>query len=83
MYTIYISINLSADFTMLIIAGRTFFKMTEMYFEDAIDDSKYLGHLYGLGTTHGDDQDRFNGDNKGSTPALENKDNAIEEQITR
>ena len=28
--------------------------MTEMYFEDSIDDTKYLGHLYGLGTNHVD-----------------------------
>ena len=28
--------------------------MTEMFFEDSIDDTKYLGHLYGLGTNHGD-----------------------------
>jgi hypothetical protein len=34
-------------------SGLTFFKMTEMFFEDTIDDSKYLGHLYGLGTTWG------------------------------
>jgi len=30
--------------------------MTEMFFEDTIDDSKYLGHLYGLGTTWGSEQ---------------------------
>jgi hypothetical protein len=30
--------------------------MTEMFFEDTIDDSKYLGHLYGLGTTWGPEQ---------------------------
>ena len=24
--------------------------MKEMFFEDDIDDSKYCGHLYGLGT---------------------------------
>jgi hypothetical protein len=30
--------------------------MTEMFFEDAIDDSKYLGHLYGLGTGWGAEQ---------------------------
>ena len=30
--------------------------MTEMFFEDAIDDSKYMGHLYGLGTSWGADQ---------------------------
>jgi len=35
-----------------LLTGLTFFKMTEMYFEDAIDDTKYLGHLYGLGTNH-------------------------------
>merc|ERR1712008_478268 len=27
-----------------------FFKMKEMFLEDDIDDSKYCGHLYGLGT---------------------------------
>ena len=26
--------------------------MIEMYFEDALDDDKYMGHLYGLGTNH-------------------------------
>ena len=26
--------------------------MKEMFFEDDIDDSKYLGHLFGLGTSH-------------------------------
>jgi hypothetical protein len=26
------------------------FRMKEMFFEDDIDDSKYCGHLYGLGT---------------------------------
>jgi len=32
------------------LTGQTFFKMKEMFFEDDIDDSKYCGHLYGLGT---------------------------------
>jgi CCR4-NOT transcription complex subunit 7/8 len=27
----------------------TFFKMRQSFFDDAIDESKYLGHLYGLG----------------------------------
>jgi CCR4-NOT transcription complex subunit 7/8 len=31
----------------------TFFKMRQVYFEDNIDDGKYLGHLYGLGMTYG------------------------------
>ena len=35
-----------------LLTGLTFFKMTEMFFEDAIDDSKYLGHLYGFGTSY-------------------------------
>ena len=35
-----------------LLTGLTFFKMTEMFFEDAIDDTKYLGHLYGLGTSY-------------------------------
>ena len=51
-----------------LLTGRAFFKMTEIYFEDELDDSKvgkqrkrcegtanvfqYLGHLYGLGTNH-------------------------------
>jgi len=34
------------------LTGRTFFKMTEIYFEDELDDSKYLGHLFGLGTNY-------------------------------
>ena len=33
-----------------LLTGQTFFKMKEMFFEDDIDDSKYSGHLYGLGT---------------------------------
>jgi len=35
-----------------LLTGRAFFKMQEMYFDDELDDSKYLGHLYGLGTNH-------------------------------
>lgn len=35
-----------------LLTGQTFFKMKEMFFEDDIDDSKYLGHLYGLGTNY-------------------------------
>jgi len=35
-----------------LLTGATFFKMTEMFFEDAIDDSKYCGHLFGLGTNY-------------------------------
>ncbi|TRY77241.1 hypothetical protein TCAL_05317 [Tigriopus californicus] len=33
-----------------LLTGQTFFRMKEMFFEDDIDDSKYSGHLYGLGT---------------------------------
>ena len=33
-----------------LLTGQTFFRMKEMFFEDDIDDSKYCGHLYGLGT---------------------------------
>lgn len=33
-----------------LLTGQTFFKMKEMFFEDDIDDSKYCGHLFGLGT---------------------------------
>jgi len=32
-----------------LLTGRAFFAMTEIYFEDELDDSKYLGHLFGLG----------------------------------
>jgi len=36
-----------------LLTGKTFFKMTKLYFEDAIDDTKvHVGHLYGLGTNH-------------------------------
>jgi len=33
-----------------LLTGRAFFAMVDTYFEDDLDDSKYLGHLYGLGT---------------------------------
>eukprot|EP00123_Amoebidium_parasiticum_P012407 comp21332_c1_seq1/m.29230 comp21332_c1_seq1/g.29230 ORF comp21332_c1_seq1/g.29230 comp21332_c1_seq1/m.29230 type:complete len:275 (-) comp21332_c1_seq1:563-1387(-) len=29
----------------------TFFKMRQVFFEDNIDDTKYMGHLYGLGAS--------------------------------
>jgi len=35
-----------------LLTGIVFFKMKEMYFEDNIDDSKYCGYLYGLGTAN-------------------------------
>ncbi|XP_071055780.1 CCR4-NOT transcription complex subunit 7 isoform X2 [Onthophagus taurus] len=34
-----------------LLTGMAFFKMKEMFFEDTIDDSKFSGHLYGLGTS--------------------------------
>merc|ERR1712211_122862 len=33
-----------------LLTGMAFFRMIEVYFEDDLDDPKYLGHLYGLGT---------------------------------
>lgn len=36
-----------------LLTGQTWFKMVEIYFEDELDDSKYLGHLYGLSNTVG------------------------------
>ncbi|KAL7307459.1 hypothetical protein TKK_0000638 [Trichogramma kaykai] len=33
-----------------LLTGMVFFKMREMFFEDNIDDAKYAGHLYGLGS---------------------------------
>lgn len=35
-----------------LLTGLVFFKMKEMFFEDHIDDVKYCGHLYGLGTSY-------------------------------
>ncbi|XP_033743922.1 CCR4-NOT transcription complex subunit 7-like isoform X2 [Pecten maximus] len=35
-----------------LLTGAAFFKMREMFFEDNIDDVKYCGHLYGLGTSY-------------------------------
>ncbi|KAA0203653.1 hypothetical protein HAZT_HAZT010209 [Hyalella azteca] len=35
-----------------LLTGATFFKMRELYFEGNIDNEKYCGHLYGLGTQH-------------------------------
>ncbi|TNN51861.1 CCR4-NOT transcription complex subunit 7 [Liparis tanakae] len=33
-----------------LLTGMAFFKMREMFFEDHVDDAKYCGHLYGLGS---------------------------------
>lgn len=38
--------------------------MREMYFEDNIDDSKYCGHLYGLGTTLPNNMNVHNNNNQ-------------------
>ena len=48
-----------------LLTGMAFFKMREMFFEDNIDDAKYCGHLYGLGTTFVINGNTFidNGDN--------------------
>ena len=34
-----------------LLTATTFFRMRSVFFDDKIDDSKYCGHLYGLGTT--------------------------------
>lgn len=34
-----------------LLTGMAFFKMREMFFEDNIDNAKYCGHLYGLGSS--------------------------------
>ncbi|CAG8593560.1 4338_t:CDS:2 [Funneliformis mosseae] len=34
-----------------LLTATTFFKMRQTFFNDKIDDTKYLGYLYGLGTT--------------------------------
>ncbi|KAK9508498.1 hypothetical protein O3M35_006042 [Rhynocoris fuscipes] len=48
-----------------LLTGMAFFKMREMFFEDNIDDGKYCGHLYGLGTSFAVNGNSFhdNGDN--------------------
>lgn len=47
-----------------LMTGLVFFKMREMFFEDHIDDVKYCGHLYGLGTSY-----VTNGNNSASSVA--------------
>ncbi|KAL5012248.1 hypothetical protein ScPMuIL_010799 [Solemya velum] len=54
-----------------LLTGAAFFKMREMFFEDNIDDAKYCGHLYGLGTSYvqnGGSYDVFVGSNSHGTP---------------
>uniref|UniRef100_A0A1B6BXZ8 poly(A)-specific ribonuclease n=1 Tax=Clastoptera arizonana TaxID=38151 RepID=A0A1B6BXZ8_9HEMI len=52
-----------------LLTGMAFFKMREMFFEDNIDDTKYCGHLYGLGTSFVLNGNTFhdNGDNSSSS----------------
>merc|ERR1719419_636068 len=35
-----------------LLTGAAFFKMRELFFEDNIDDTKYCGQLYGLGSSY-------------------------------
>lgn len=35
-----------------LLTGAAFFKMKELFFEDNIDDTKYCGQLYGLGSSY-------------------------------
>ncbi|XP_077983781.1 CCR4-NOT transcription complex subunit 7-like [Glandiceps talaboti] len=35
-----------------LLTSMSFFKMREIYFEDFVDDVKYSGHLYGLGSSY-------------------------------
>nr|CAD7587397.1 unnamed protein product [Timema genevievae] len=52
-----------------LLTGMAFFKMREMFFEDNIDDVKYCGHLYGLGTSFVMNGNNYhdNGDNSSSS----------------
>lgn len=53
-----------------LLTGMAFFKMREMFFEDNIDNAKYCGHLYGLGTSfivNGANFHDNNGDNTNPT----------------
>lgn len=52
-----------------LLTGMAFFKMREMFFEDNIDDAKYCGHLYGLGTSFVMNGNCYhdNGDNSSSS----------------
>jgi len=58
-----------------LLTGAAFFKMREMFFEDNIDDAKYCGHLYGLGTSfvmngsYHDDLNNHNNHNSSTTTA--------------
>ena len=35
-----------------LLTGAAFFRMRELFFEDNIDDTKYCGQLYGLGSSY-------------------------------
>lgn len=45
----------------------TFMKMRESYFEDNIDDDKYCGHLYGLGSAYVQNGTPFSEENNSTT----------------
>jgi len=53
-----------------LLTGMAFFKMREMFFEDNIDNAKYCGHLYGLGTSfivNGNNYTTDNGETNSAT----------------
>lgn len=43
------------------LTGAAFFRMKQQYFEDAIDDEKYCGYLYGLGNSYTNGNGNGNG----------------------
>lgn len=54
-----------------LLTAVTFFKMRKTFFEDNIDDSKYLGQLYGLGTSYaGQFHSNTNGISKSSSTSV-------------
>ncbi|KAJ3589502.1 hypothetical protein NHX12_010347 [Muraenolepis orangiensis] len=44
-----------------LLTGMAFFRMKELFFEDNIDDAKYCGRLYGLGSGFGQPQNGLSG----------------------
>ncbi|KAI9500104.1 CCR4-NOT core DEDD RNase subunit [Coemansia spiralis] len=49
-----------------LLTAMTFFKLREKYFEDALDEPKYLGHLFGLGAHIFHSAAQQHGSNSGS-----------------
>ncbi|KAI8580055.1 hypothetical protein K450DRAFT_239155 [Umbelopsis ramanniana AG] len=66
-----------------LLTSSTFFKMRQMFFEDSIDDHKYLGYLYGLHNSPSTSQSLPHNASSLSLSSMGTAGNSIDSPISR